>query len=224
MRVMSDKKLDKNEVLQKIRELHDEIKMHPYWNIFDHGMFRNEVYPTFGDLMKEIANLYHYTDYPVTPIICIFKVVYHDFNAMRTRIYDDKDTEQKDEFKMFYLPVMQAYLQLAHMLIEGLDKNPETISMIMPNSVHKPTWFLTYVPVYKDSWINNDGYKFYYDQGWHAVVKIRECDVEKFIKELNMLIDIQMKKKNHSTDTLIKHFKACVKDIQERTSFIYKVV
>lgn len=220
----SDNKQDAQDVLKRIRELHDELKSHPYWNIFDHGMFRNEVYPALGELMKEISNLRYFTDYPDTPIICIFKDVYHDFNAMRTRIFDMKDAEQKDEFKMFYLPVMQAYIQLAHMLIEGLDKDAENISMIMPNEVYKPRWIVTFVPEYKDKWVNSDGYVIHSKPGWYAVIKIREDDVERYNEQLNAVIKIQEKKKGRSSQSLIDYFRACLKDIKDRTNFIYKVV
>lgn len=218
------KKYEKDEVLQKIRELHDAIKEHPYWRIFDHGMFRNEVRGLFYDLMDAISDLFYKTEYLETPFFCCWQKVYHNFRAMLS-VVAYEPCEETDDFKLFYLPVLQTYLQMAHLLINGMDDDASLISFYLPDNNSKPRCLMNYVPEFKESWIDSVGYVIYKDSGWKSVVKIKEDEADEYIRKLDKAIETYKEKRSDKyAQTLIDWFDASKRDITNRTGFIYKVV
>lgn len=218
-----EKNMNKDEVLQKIRELHDDIKEHPYWRIFDHGMFRNEVRNLYNDLMDSISDLFYKTDYPETPFFCCWKTVFHDFRAMLS-VIAYKPCEDTDNFKLYYLPVLQAYLQMAHILINGMDDDAEQISFYLTDNNSNPKYLINYIPEYKESWVDANGYTIHKENGWHSVSKIKENVVELYISNLDKVINAYKKRNDKRAQMYIDWYEACKRDLKNRTGFAYKVV
>lgn len=217
------KKYETDEVMQKITNLHDAIKEHPYWRIFDHGMFRNEVCKMFHDLMNAVSDLFYKTDYPETPLFCVHMGIFHNFSQMLGCIAYEK-CEDTDAFRQFYLPCLQAYLMGIHNLIRGMDDDASLVVFYVPNDNSNPKMLMKYVPEYKDSWTDNEGYVIYKEPGWHSVVSIRESEVDDYLGKLARIIEKYRKnKKDKYSQTLIEWFEASKRDINNRTGFVYKV-
>ena len=224
---MMEHKRNKEEILNKLKETHDIIKEHPYWKIFDHAMYKNELFSLYRELMNNMSELYHYTDYD-SPVVCIHKTLYHDFSRMICLIRNINDVESSDDFKMFYLPTLQAYLQLIHLVIDKNDNDPECIQMILPNDISHPTRFTTFIPEYKENWTTDDGYIISYTtkKGYNSVIRIREDEIDKYKNEINKAIEKYKNPKisERLRNTMFEWFNVCLKDINERTSFVYKIV
>ena len=213
---------DKEALLKELRELHDAVKMHPYWKTFDHGMYRTDICPAYRRMMDIVSDLTYHTDFENEYLLPMFRHLYHDFNAMLSCIYDTKNTDS-DSIKMYWIPTLQAYLQLVHLLIDNCQ-TPENVSMILPNKVSKPTGFIVCIMNYKENWVNDDGYVISSRHGWQPVVKIRESEIDHYKNLLNKSINEYSKKTDRISKHLVEWFQVCIKDIDDRTGFVYKVV
>ena len=161
------------EALENFRTLHDEIKNHPYWMTFDYSVFKKEIYPKYREFLELYSYLRFNDEYEDrdSPFFAIVNTIYHDFSAMLGQlVYSSKrngiDLRDTDDFKQFYVPVLQNFLQLVHFFIEG--KNSEdTMIMYMPKDVYSPKKpMVKFVPVYHESWTMDDGYNSWYDGGY----------------------------------------------------------
>ena len=209
--------MTKEEVKNKMRELHDNLKEHPYWRVFDHAMFRNEIEPMFREIM-ELVSYIKYNLKEDSPFHALHKMLWHDFSAMLSRIKYNKDIEKSDTFQKFYLPVLQNYLQIVHLYIDGIDDD-DVLIMYMCDDVSDPKMLEKFVPYYHEKWITDDDYEFYFgNDKCHAVREIKEADVEKIINRFQEKIKIT------KIESLKEAYKQRIKDIKERTNFIYKVV
>lgn len=94
-----------------IREIHDTIKQHPYWNNFD-PIYNNDIY----DLFKKMGEMLWEIRYDVgenkNPYYVVLKRMYHDFNAF---LYWFKCGAIKNNEQITYFQIV---LQLFHRMID----------------------------------------------------------------------------------------------------------
>lgn len=203
-------------IMREIRTLHDGIKEHPYWRVFDHAMFRNEVSGMFRGLMGLIGDLTYMKGYDSdSPFFAVHRMLYHDFSAMIRIIYGVSKCEETDEFKSFYLPVLQNYVQLVHCFIEEIEDDIAFV-MFMPDNAYHPKKLEKHVPYFHEKWVTKDGYSFYLDdRKWHTLKEVRRNDVDEIVSELRKKSD------KTSIDGLKEFYKQAIKDISDNTRFWY---
>lgn len=210
--------MTREEALDKLRELHDFIKEHHYWNIFDHAMFRNEIKPSFMKMMDIVS----YIRYKIkgadtdTPFFALHESLFHNFNAVLGRLAYDPKVEESNEFKHYYLVMLQSYLQLVHFFIEGIN-DADVLVMYMTDSVYAPHELHKLVPYYHEDWTDNEGYKYYSRNKWHVVLEIKEDEVEELIKKY------ENREKVTNSDAMRLVYRHYIKDLKERTNFIFKI-
>lgn len=210
--------MTKDEALNKLRELHNSVKEHPYWNIFDHAMFRNEIKPSFWKMMDTVS----YIRYKIegantdTPFFALHERLFHDFNAVLGRLAYDSKIEESNDFKRYYLVMLQSYLQLVHFFIEGID-DANVLVMYMVDSVYAPHELQKLVPYYHENWVDNEGYKYYSSNKWHVVLEVKEDEAEELIKRYENW------EKTTNSDTMRYIYRHHIKDLKERTNFVFKV-
>jgi len=217
------------DALDKLKVLHDEIKEHPYWMTFDYGMFKKEICPKYIEILSLYSYLRHNKDYEGrdTPFFALISTIYHDFSTMlRVLTYSSKrngiEMKDTDDFKLFYLPVLQNFLQLVHFFINGMN-NEETMIMYMPKNVYEPKQpMVKYVAVYHESWTMNDGYKPWFGEfKWIAICEVKRERKQKLIEKFQKIAD-EYKKKNKQT--LAECYEHHVKDLEAETNLIFKLV
>lgn len=218
------------EALEKFKAVHDEIKNHPYWKTYDYSVFKKEIYPKYRELLELYSCLRYNDEYEDrdSPFFAIVNTIYHDFSAMLgILVYSSKHNgvEMKDtnDFKEFYVPVLQNFLQLVHFFIEG--KNSEnTMIMYMPKDVYTPQKpMVKFVPVYHESWTMDDGYNAWYSGGykWRAICEVKKERKEKLIEAYRKLVDKYRKMGKQSFVECYEHY---IKDLEEETNLIIKMV
>jgi len=204
-------------LLERIRDLHDTIKEHPYWMSFEPS-YKKEVVDLFRELMKECSKFYH-TNNMDTPFVAIHRMLYHDFSHMLSVIRDTKGIENEDRFKFFFLVTLQNYLQVIHLMLEGFD-NVETMVFFMCHDLHNPSQMVKHIAVYHDNCVTDEGYTFYSDgKHYHSVMEVKRKDVHKLLKELD-----SKKEKYKKFKSLHSFYDECIKDIEKETCFVYKIV
>ncbi|MBO6271786.1 hypothetical protein J6O48_03285 [bacterium] len=210
--------------LNRLKELHDAIKEHPYWMNFEWLTFKNEVYPMY----REVFELYSYLRFnkeyknSESPWFATMSTIYHDFHAMlgiliyKPRIFETP-IEDTDLFKQYYLPMLQNFLQILHFFVEGMNI-PENMVMYMPDNVHNPKTMNKYMPVYHENWKDESGYKFWWGEyKWKAIKCVKKDNVNKTIEDFKKLI-------NKTKSTSLKEFyKHAIMDLENDTSLCIKI-
>lgn len=212
--------------LNKLKELHDTIKEHPYWMTFDWRTFKTEVYPMY----REVFELYSYLRFNKeykdsdSPWFAAMSTIYHDFHAMlgilicNPRIFETP-IEDTDLFKQYYLPMLQNFLQILHFFIEGMNI-PENMVMYMPDKVHNPKTMHKYMPVYHENWKDESGYKFWWVGGykWKALKCVKKDNVSKTIEDFKKLI-------NETEKASMKEFyEHAIMDLENDTALCIKII
>ena len=213
--------MKKDEILIELKQLHDDLKVHPYWLNFDHTLYKKEIYPMLNKIMELLSHLkYKQKDFNSdTPFFALYEMFTHDFNAIKSSMYNTENIEQNDVFKNFYIIVLQNFIQLIHYFIESIE-DENILVMYMPNNVYNPKTLIKHMPIYHEEWKNDEGYVFYspYRGKWHSVTEIKEKDKDKLV---NSLTNIIKRTKIHSLKEFYKH---SLKDVNDNTNFIYKIV
>lgn len=217
--------MDVDLALQQLRELHDKIKDHPYWTTFKWDMFKQEVCPTYREVMELYSYLRfskEYKDYD-SPWLATMSTIYHDFSAMlgiisyNPRVFETP-IEDTDTFKQYYLPMLQNFLQILHFFVEGMN-TPENMVMYMPKNVHNPKSMLKYMSVYHDTWEDETGYKFWSgDYKWRAIQCIKKEDVPKFIERYRQKMD------NALNDSLKECYQHYIMDLEKETQLVKNII
>lgn len=212
--------MTKEEILAEIKQLHDDLKIHPYWMNFEHSLYKKEVYPMLNKIMELISKLkYNVTDFNSdTPFFALYNMLVHDFNTMKSLMYWTDNVEQTDNFKNYYIVVLQNFIQLIHYFIEGIE-DENILVMYMPNNVYNPKALIKHIPMYHEEWKNDEGYVFYSPSRgkWHSVTEIKEKDKDKLINSLTNIIE------RTKRDSLNEFYKHSLKDVNDNTNFIYKI-
>lgn len=205
--------------LQELRKLHDSIKEHPYWTVFNHEMLKNDLIPMYREIMEIYSYLRYNKEYEYkdSPWLAMMSTIYHDFNAMLGTL-KYKEVQDSEYFKVFYLPTLQNFLQILHFFIEGMNTE-ENIIMFMPTKIYRPTHFTKYTCVYHDNWKDSTNYQFWFnDYKWQAITTIKKKDVDKYLSTF--------KNKINSENTS-KRMKECyehnIMDLENKTSLVYKI-
>lgn len=218
---------------KELLSLHDEIKEHPFWLNFRHDDYRDlhKLWNKAETAMSDIFYVYEENyDRKGSPLFAVCRVQTHDFNAMRCYLYSDPNILTEERFRSYYLVMLQNRLQLMHMLAEHRDKELETVCSFLCNPLRTPKRLQKYVPVFHESWIDATGYVFHSDENsYYAVEEIRESQVDEYIGYLEDAIGaIELKAKDGKLTTTQQHLKeyyeAAIRDIENRTSLIYKIV
>lgn len=217
--------MDINLALQQLRELHDNIKDHPYWTTFKWDMFKQEVCPMYREVMELYSYLRfnkEYKDYD-SPWFATMSTIYHDFSAMlgiisyNPRVFETP-IEDTDRFKQYYLPMLQNFLQILHFFVEGMNI-PENMVMYMPDKVHNPKTMLKYMPVYHENWKDESGYKFWYgDYKWKAIHCIKKEKMQNKIDKFKKLI------KTTQNKGLKEFYQHAIIDLENNTSLCIKMI
>lgn len=213
--------------LNRLKELHDTIKEHPYWMTFKFHMFKQEIYPMY----REVFELYSYLRYNKeykdsdSPWFATMANIYHNFHSMlgsliyNPRIFETP-IEDTDLFKQYYLPMLQNFLQILHFFIEGMNI-PENMVMYMPDKVHNPKTMHKYMPVYHENWKDESGYKFWWDRGgfkWRTIRCVKKDNVSKTIENFKKLI-------NQTKIASLKEFyEHAIMDLENNTSLCIKII
>ena len=213
------------ELFTRLSEKLSLLKEHTYWTTLDHKIFKSEVYKLYLDIMYIGSGFMHRNDYDDdNPFVCIFRDTYHDFSRTLIRIYDIKDVEQTEDFKQFFLVMLQDYLKIIQLFIEG-KTDPTLYKMRIPYKDGEGTYtFTTYMPMYHEKWVNSDGYTFYSKYKWYAVIYYPAKDKVKLFKDHKAKIKAckkNMNKNKRVASLLIDFNYACIKDINEKTCFKY---
>lgn len=206
--------------LQELRKLHDSIKEHPYWTVFNHGMLKNDLIPMYREIMEIYSYLRHNQEYEYkdSPWLAMMSTIYHDFNAMLGTL-NYKDVQDSEYFKVFYLPTLQNFLQILHFFIEGMNTE-ENIIMFMPTKIYRPTHFTKYTCVYHDSWKDSTNYQFWFsnDYKWKAITTIKEKDVDKYLSTFKNKINSE-----NTSKGLKECYEHYIMDLENKTSLVYKI-
>lgn len=212
------------ELFIKLNEKLLSLKEHIYWTTFDHKIFKNEVYKLFLEIMHILTGFMHRKDYDDdNPYICIFRDTYHDFSRTLIRIYDIKNVEQTEEFRQFFLVMLQDYLKIVQLFIDG-ETDPTLYKLRIPYKENDVYTFTTYMPMYHEKWVNSDGYTFYSKYKWYIVIYYPEKDKVNLFKMHKANIKALKKNMNKNmrvAGLLIDFNYACIKDINEKTCFKY---
>lgn len=115
--------IDKN----KLKELHDTIKNHPYWISFDKSQV-SDLIKLFSKMDNIIYEDYHNTfkhtygkDWSVKlydePYYPLFTTLCHDFRASLWRLKSDPCSELHEKG----ITYLQMFLQVVHCYIDGID-------------------------------------------------------------------------------------------------------
>lgn len=112
----------------KLREIHDIIKNHPYWERFDKSFVRdlikmfskmdNIIYGDYGNTFKytydnkhTLVKLYDDPYYPLFTTLC------HDFRGSLWRLSSDPGSESHTKG----ITYLQMFLQIVHCYLDNLD-------------------------------------------------------------------------------------------------------
>ena len=106
----------REERLAKMRSLHDQIKVHPYWMTFDINLLE-DVRKNFRELSCCVWN----SADDKNPYYVILRCVTHDFNCMLSNIPYWVKEGKFDERKSDTIMVLQTYLMNIHRLIDGME-------------------------------------------------------------------------------------------------------
>lgn len=211
--------------LNKLKELHDTIKEHPYWMNFEWMSFKTEVYPMYREVFELYSYLRFNKDYEDydSPWFATMSTIYHDFHAMlgiliyNRRIFETP-IEDTDLFKQYYLPMLQNFLQILHFFIEGMNIS-ENMVMCMPDKVHNPKTMKKYMPVYHENWKDELGYNFCWgNYKWKAIPCIKK---EKMQNKIN-----EFKKLSETTQVvgLKEFYQHAIMDLENNTSLCIKMI
>ena len=204
--------------LHNLKELHDNIKEHPYWISFNHDILRQDVIPMYREVMELYSYLRFNEDYKDSdsPWFAMMSTIYHDFSAMLGRLYY-KEIHESDTFKQYYLPTLQNFLQILHFFIEDMNTE-EHIVMYIPEDIYNPKSFTKYTCVCHDNWKDSTGHEFWFgDYKWRAITTIKETEVSMHISYLE-------KKLEKTNSSLIREFyEHELMDIKNRTSLVFKI-
>lgn len=204
--------------LHNLKELHDNIKEHSYWISFNYDMFKKDIIPMYREVMKLYSYLRHNKEYKDSdsPWFAMMSTIYHDFSAMLGRLHY-KEVTKSDEFKQYYLPTLQSFLQILHFFTEGMNTE-EHIVMYMPENIYNPKFFTKYTCVYHDNWEDSTGYKFWCgDYKWRAIITIKETTVSMYISYF------EKKLKETKRSRMQEFYKHELMDIKNRTSLSFKI-
>lgn len=212
--------------LSRLMELHDAIKEHPYWMAFKFHMFKHEIYPMYEEVFELYSYLRFNKEYKDSdsPWFATMSTIYHDFHSMlgiliyNPRIFETA-IEDTDLFKLYYLPMLQNFLQILHFFVEGLNI-PENMVMYMPDRVHNPQTMHKYMPVFHEKWTDETGYGFWWQGGykWRALKCVKKDDVTKTIEDFKKLI-------NETERASLKEFyQHAVMDLENGTALVNKII
>lgn len=204
--------------LNNLKKLHDNIKEHPYWISFNHDMFKQDVIPMYIEVMKLYSYLRFNKEYKDSdsPWFAMMSTIYHDFSSMLGRLRYN-ETHESDNFKQYYLPALQNFLQILHFFIEGMNTE-EHIIMYMPENIYHPKFFTKYTCVYHDNWKDSNGYKFWCgDYKWRAIVTIKETAVSMYTSSY------EKKLEETNSPYMREFYEHRLMDIKNRTSLSIKI-
>lgn len=212
--------------LNRLKELHDAIKEHPYWMSFKFHMFKHDIYPMYREVFELYSFLRFNKEYEDSdsPWFATMANIYHDFHSMlgiliyNPRIFETP-IEDTDLFKQYYLPMLQNFLQILHFFIEGMNI-PENMVMYMPDKVHNPKTMHKYMPVYHENWKDESGYKFWFDGGykWKTLKCVKKDNVSKTIEDFKKLIETTRIK------GLKEFYEHAIMDLENDTSLCIKII
>lgn len=216
----------KNKNIVELNEIHNDLKNSPYWFSFDHSLYISDILPKMRKALLIISDL-SYIDNKTridAPFFALFHGLYHDFNHLLTYLRYEKNVEKTDNFQNYYIISLQNFIQLVHYFIEGYIDDPENLIMLLPNKAEDPTYICKLQPVYHDKWENENGVFYYGKEKWHAVRVIKKSEINRVIKELTDIIKKYRKHGEEPGKKVIKAFENIIKDIEDKTSFVYKIV
>lgn len=235
---MSDyRSIPVEELTNLLKEKHSQLKAHPFWSSPDLDVFKKEIEPKFRKILDIIYGFKNrYIEFDDNhPFICMYSDGYHAFSGKLGLCKNYMDSSRQKEFEQFFVPMMQDYLNLIQSFLDG-KTDPESYKLRIPKwSDTKGKYeFNLYIPVFKKSWVNSDGFNFYpsYILGKRGVWFMKRCitgkEVTEVIKGLNRQIKTYKKYLSiHKTDSSIqKDLDKCyaiLKDINEKTDFWYHV-
>lgn len=204
--------------LYNLKELHDNIKEHPYWISFNHDMLKQDVIPMYREVMELYSYLRFNKEYKDSdsPWFAMMSTIYHDFSAMLGSLHYN-EVHESDTFKQYYLPTLQNFLQILHFFIEGMNTE-EHIVMYMPNNIYNPKFFTKYTCVCHDNWKDSTGYEFWFSgYKWRAIITIKETQVSMYTSYL------EEKLKETNRPRMRECYEHELMDIKNRTSLVFKI-
>lgn len=236
---MSDyRSIPVEELTNLLKEKHSQLKAHPFWSSPDLDVFKKEIEPKFRKILDIIYGFKNrYIEFDDNhPFICMYSDSYHAINGRIGYCKNYMQKDRQEEFTNFFVPMFQDYLDLIQSFLDG-KTDPESYKLRVAKWSDRKggyTGFTLYMPVFKISWVNSDGFNFYssYILSKKGVWFMKQCitgkEVDEVIKDLNRQIKTYTKYlSTHKNDSSIQRdldkCYAILKDIEEKTDFWYHV-
>lgn len=156
--------------MNKLKELHERVKHHPYWLGFDSGLFndvREMYYEMIEILSKESGALFSHdgTIYYKTPYGAVGLSMVHELRSyLSVGNHYEKGSEKFGKMIMY----MQNFLMIIHQLIDGQGE---------PSYVTERNTIVKYRGTIKAQYKEDGDYK-----GWIKICEVKEEDREKVIQ------------------------------------------
>ena len=231
-----------DELTALLREKYNQLITHPYWENPNIRVFKTDIDPMLNEIFEIIygfKNRYSKVFDDNHPFICMYTEAYHGFNRVLGYYRNYTKPNQVDRIKNYYVPMIQDYLNLIKSFLDGkTDSDSYTLRIPEWDSEKGDMSFRLYKPIFKLSWVNSDGFDFYSSYGrrkdgaWHMKRCITGKEIKEVIKECNKQIkdyEKYVSRKDISNDNRtfgqrkLDFYKACIKDIEEKTDFWYHV-